>query len=229
MNAGSISRGALLKLALIRYTEALLLLMAMFFLPARTWAYWQAWLYLGVIFIPMAFVLFYLIKYDPELLIRRLKMREKESTQKRVVSVSIVYLLAVFLLPGFDRRFGWSDVPVWVVLAAAGLTLLGYGVIFLVFRENRYAARVVEVTEGQKVIDSGPYAIVRHPMYVGTVLMYVFSPLALGSWWATLLGLGIIPILVIRILNEEKVLAGELDGYEAYRQKVRFRLLPGVW
>jgi protein-S-isoprenylcysteine O-methyltransferase Ste14 len=224
-----LTRSALTRLVLTRYFEALVALALMFFLTAGTLAYWEGWLYLAILFIPMAFVMVYLLRNDPELLERRMRFREKEKTQKRVINFGVVWFLLAFLIPGLDFRFGWSDVPLWVVLGAAALTLLGYLMVFWVFRENRYASRVVEVAEGQQVIDSGPYAVVRHPMYIGSIVMYVFSPLALGSWWAVIPALPIIPILVVRLLNEEKVLVGELPGYEAYRQKVKYRLLPYIW
>ena len=150
-------------------------------------------------------------------------------TQKRVINLSLLWFLLAFIIPGLDFRFGWSSVPVIVVLVAALFVLLGYIMVFLVFRENTYASRVIEVAKGQKVIDTGPYAIVRHPMYIGAIVMYVLSPLALGSWWAVLFALPIIPLLVVRILNEEKVLSQDLPGYVAYCQKVRYRLLPGIW
>jgi len=144
------SRSALTRLVLIRYFEALVALALMFFLTAGTLAYWEGWLYLGILFIPMAFVMIYLIKYDPELLERRMRFREKEKTQKRVINFGVLWFLLAFLLPGLDFRFGWSNVPLWVVLGAAALTLLGYLMVFWVFRENRYASRVVEVAEGQQ-------------------------------------------------------------------------------
>ncbi len=146
-----------------------------------------------------------------------------------MIGFSWIYFLLAFVIPGFDYRFGWSDVPVAVVLASAVMVLLGYAMIIWVFRTNRYASRVVEVAEDQPVIDTGPYAIVRHPMYVGSVVLYTFSPLVLGSWWALLPALMIIPILVARIKNEEVVLLKGLKGYAEYRQKVRYRLVPGVW
>jgi protein-S-isoprenylcysteine O-methyltransferase Ste14 len=214
---------------LSRYLMAFFALAAMFFLSAGTLAYWEAWLYLAILFIPMAFVMVYLLKNDPQLLERRMHMREREKAQKRIISFSWLWFLLAFLLPGLDHRFGWSDVPVGVVLLAAGLVLLGYGLVFWVFRANSYASRVIEVAQGQQVIDSGPYAIIRHPMYIGSIVLYVFSPLTLGSWWAMIPALPIIPILVLRILNEEKLLVKDLPGYEAYRQKVKYRLLPGIW
>ena len=229
MTETHISKSKLTMLVLSRYLMAFVGLSAMFFLTAGTFAYWEAWLYLAILFIPMFFVGTWLLKNDPELLERRMRFREKETTQKRVINFSLLWFLLAFLLPGFDHRFGWSDVPVWVVLAAALLVLLGYFMVFWVFRENSYASRVIEVAQGQQVIDTGPYAFVRHPMYAGSIVLYLFSPLALGSWWAMIPALPIIPVLIVRLLNEEEILLRDLPGYAAYRQKVRFRLLPGVW
>jgi len=218
-----------MKMVYARLLVVIPVLLAMFFLPAGTFAYWEAWAYLAILFIPMFFVLTYLLKNEPELLERRMRMREKEAKQKLIIKLSYPYFLLAFLLPGFDKRFEWSNVPVVVVIAADILVLLGYGMIFLVFRENRYASRIIEVEQEQKVISSGPYAIVRHPMYLGVSIMYIFSPLALGSYWAMIPSLLIIPLLVVRIRNEESVLVRELKGYQEYLQKTKYRLFPGIW
>ena len=138
-------------------------------------------------------------------------------------------LLAAFLLPGFDRRLGWSSVPVAVVMLADLIVLTRYGLFVLVLKENRYASRVIEVAEKQSVITTGPYARIRHPMYLAVLSMYILSPLALGSYWAVLPALLLIFVLVARIRNEEKVLMQELEGYREYLQRVRFRLIPGIW
>jgi protein-S-isoprenylcysteine O-methyltransferase Ste14 len=204
-------------------------LAALFFLPAGTFAYWQAWVYLAIVLIPMAFVAAYLLRNSPDLLQRRLQARERERTQQGVISFGIVFLVGAFLVPGFDRRWGWSTMPWWVVVAADLLVLLGYAMIFRVFRENQYTSRTVQVEQGQQVISTGPYAAVRHPMYVGVLIFYLTSPIALGSWWAFLPAAVIFPILVIRILNEEQVLERDLPGYKEYKQKVRYRLVPGIW
>lgn len=201
----------------------------MFFLPAGTLRYWEAWVYMGILLIPMLFVMNYFLKHDPAFLERRMRMKEKQTQQKTIVKLSFLYFLLAFVLPGFDYRFGWSDVPVAVVILADLLVLLSYGVILRVFRENRYASRIIEVEKGQKVSSSGPYAIVRHPMYLGVVLMYLASPVALGSWWALLPALLIVPLLVARISNEEKVLARDLPGYTDFMQQTRYRLIPGIW
>lgn len=229
MQSTQMAHGELLKTVLIRYVVAIPLVGAIIFLPAGTLAYWEGWVYMAILFIPMAYALVYLVRNDPDLLERRMHMRERETAQKGIVAISYVYFLVVFMLPGLDHRFGWSNVPAAVVLLANLLVLLGYGFVLLVFRENRFASRVVEVAQGQQVISSGPYAWVRHPMYSGVLLMYIFSPLALGSYWAMLPALLIIPLLMARLLNEEVVLARDLPGYTAYMQQVRYRLLPGIW
>lgn len=204
-------------------------LAALFFLPAGTLAYWQAWVYLAIVLIPMAFVAVYMLRNSPDLLQRRLQARERERTQQGVITFGIFFLLGAFLIPGFDRRWGWSIMPWWVTVAADLLVLLGYATIFRVFRENQYTSRTVQVEQGQQVVSTGPYAVVRHPMYVGVLVFYLASPIALGSWWAFLPAAVIVPILVVRILNEEQVLERDLPGYREYEQKTRYRLLPGIW
>jgi len=202
---------------------------AMFFGAAGTFDYWQAWIYMAMVLIPMAFVGGYMLRHSPELLQRRLQARERERTQQGVISFGIVFLLGAFLVPGFDRRWGWSSMPWWVTVAADLLVLLGYAMIFRVYRENQYTSRTVQVEQGQQVISTGPYATVRHPMYVGVLVFYLASPIALGSWWAFLPAAVIAPILVVRIFNEERVLERDLPGYKEYKQKVHYRLLPGIW
>lgn len=216
-------------LTYLRFFAGIPLLGLFFFLPAGTLNYWEAWLYLVVLFTPIFFVMQYLLQHDPALLERRMRMREQAGEQSLIVKLSFVYFIVTFLLPGFDKRFGWSDTPVWLVLVADLIVLAGYFVVFLVFRENSYASRTVEVDEDQEVIDTGPYSVVRHPMYAGLTVLYIVSPLALGSYWALIPALLILPILVARILSEEKILARELPGYMEYQKKVKFRLLPGVW
>lgn len=225
----SLSPSDLRRMVYTRLAAAFVLLPLLFFVPAGTLRYWEAWVYLAILLIPVFFVMRYLLKHDPAFLERRMRMREREKPQRLVIALSFLWFFLVFILPGLDQRFGWSNVPVAAVLVADLLVLLGYGVILRVFRENRYASRIVEVTEGQPVIQTGPYAITRHPMYLGAATMYLATPVALGSWWALLPALLIVPLLVLRILNEEKVLAEQLPGYRAYMQKIRFRLIPGVW
>jgi protein-S-isoprenylcysteine O-methyltransferase Ste14 len=224
-----LSKGRLIIMVCVRFIPGFFVLGGMFFLPAGTFAYWEAWTYIAVLFIPMFFVFIYLVKKEPELLARRMKMKEKEAEQKLIIKLSYIPFLVAFLLPGLDKRFGWSNVPVVVVLIADILVLISYGIFFLVIKENPYASRIVEVEPEQTVITSGPYAKVRHPMYSVVLTMYLFSPLALGSYWAIIPIIFIIPLIVARILNEEKVLLRDLDGYEEYMQKTRYRLIPGIW
>jgi len=199
------------------------------FLPAGTFAYVEAWIYLAVLFIPMFFVMIYYIKKAPEFLVRRMRLKEKEVEQKVIVKLALIPFLAAFILPGIDKRAGWSNVPFFIIIAADILVFVGYIFILYVFRENQFASRIIEVEKGQKVIQSGPYRFVRHPMYLGTTLMYALSPLALGSYWAMIPGLFIIPVIIARIINEEKVLTRELEGYAEYKLKTRYRLIPGIW
>jgi protein-S-isoprenylcysteine O-methyltransferase Ste14 len=221
--------GRLKKRVAVRFVSAFLVLGLVFFWPAGTFRYWQAWTYMALLSILMLGAFAYLIRKDPELLERRMRAREKESRQVVITSLSTPVFFAIFLLPGFDRRYGWSSVPVLVVIAADILALAGYGLFVRVLRENSYASRIVEVEENQKVVTTGPYALVRHPMYIGIMVMFVFTPLALGSYWAVLPALMVALVLVARIVNEEKVLLARLPGYREYTQRVRYRLIPGIW
>ena len=222
-------RTQLIRVVVSRYLMAVVVLAALFFLPAGTLNYWQAWVYMGILFVMMFFVMLYMLNKTPELLERRMHTKERVKEQSLIIKLSLIPFLLAYILPGFDRRFGWSHPPVWLVLLALALVMAGYLFVLWVFRVNAYASRVIEVAEDQKVIDTGPYAVVRHPMYAGVLPLYVLSPLALGSYVALIPALFIIPVLVARILNEEKVLATELPGYHAYLQKVRYRLVPGLW
>jgi protein-S-isoprenylcysteine O-methyltransferase Ste14 len=163
------------------------------------------------------------------MLARRLKTSEPTKSQRLFILFFVILFVAEFLLPGFDKRWGWSNVPVVLVLAADLFAIAAYILYFLVIRENSYASRVIEVTEGQKVISSGPYAVVRHPMYTSMMLMFLAIPLALGSFWALIPAVLCIPIYAFRILDEEKLLIRELAGYVEYTQKVKYRLIPGIW
>jgi protein-S-isoprenylcysteine O-methyltransferase Ste14 len=223
------SRTQLLKVVASRVLGFVVMMMLFLFLPAGTWNYWQAWAYMGLLLIPMFFVMVYLIRNDPELLERRMRLREQRSEQKRIVKISLIFFLLAYILPGFDIRFGWSNVPVWVSIVADVLILLGYWIVVRVFQVNSYASRVIEINSGQKVIDTDVYAIVRHPMYFGAILMYVLSPLALGSYWAMIPGAMIVPTLVVRILDEETALEKDLPGYIEYKLKTKYRLIPFVW
>jgi len=200
-----------------------------FFVPAGTLDYWEAWVFIAVLLVPFLFVLTYLLRKDPELMARRIRLNEKESAQRRIIRASSLIFFTGFLIPGLDHRYGWSDIPVGAVFAANVLVILGYSLVFLVFKENPFASRVVEVEQDQRVISTGPYALVRHPMYLGTSIMWLATPIALGSYWALPVFLILPLVLVYRIMNEEEVLLRELPGYREYTQKVRYRLIPGIW
>ncbi len=173
-------------------------------------------------------VIYFYIK-DPALIERRLKTGEKEETQKLVMVFLGLAVVASYMIPGFDRRFGWSEIPVWLVLLADVFVVVGHVMMLYIMKVNSFVARTVEVEQNQQVIDSGPYALVRHPMHTAAMLMYLSTPIALGSWWA-FLAVAIVPFcLVARILNEEQVLKQELDGYTEYAQRTRWRLIPGIW
>jgi len=215
--------------AILRLVIGIPMIGAMFFLPAGTINYWQAWAWLATLFIPMGISLVYLYKIDPRLLERRVRTDETRPEQRRIIAASAIYLLIVFLLPGFDVRYGWSNVPAWLCLAADGIVLASYILYVLVLRTNTYASRIVEVEQGQQVITSGVYAIVRHPMYLAMILMMTASPLALGSYWAMLPSILFILLLAARAKNEEELLQKELKGYSEYMQQTRYRLFPGVW
>jgi len=208
---------------------AFLFLCAVFFLPAWSFKYWQGWVYIAELFIPMFFFLVYLLKHDTELLMRRTKMKEKEISQKRIMGFSYLAFLAAYVIPGFDVRYGWSNMPLWVIIVGEMLVLTGYLMTVSVLKHNSYASRIIEVQKGQKVISTGPYAIVRHPMYSSVLVMYTASPLALGSYWALIPAFFIIVVIVARIFNEERVLKKDLEGYVEYTHKVRYRLIPGIW
>lgn len=216
-------------MAATRFGAGLFVLLVVLFLPAGTLAYWEAWLYVAVFFVPVTLVLIHLLRHDPALLERRLKARERQAEQGLVIKLGTVCYLLTYLLPGLDHRYGWADVPVAAVIAADAVFLLSYGLFFLVLRENSYASRVVEVEEGQKVISTGPYSVVRHPMYVAVLGMLLSTPVALGSWWALIPALPMVPLLVARIRGEERVLVTELDGYDEYMLRVTRRLIPGIW
>ena len=219
----------LVKTVVIRLLLAFGLLAAAFFLPAGTLAYWEAWVYMGTLFVPLLFGAAYLFKNAPDLLERRMRTGEKEPEQKLILRLSVPIFSLVFLLPGFDRRYGWSAMPPAIAIAADVMVLLGLALFALVLKENRYASRVIEIEKEQKVITTGPYALIRHPMYLAALLIYVFSPLALGSYWAAIPAVLLIFILAARIRNEESVLLRELKGYREYTDQTKYRLLPGVW
>jgi len=207
-------------------------LSAALFLPAWSLRYWQAWIFLFAFFGPTLGITFYLMKHDPALFERRVQAgpgAEKERAQKIIHALVVVVFLAVILFPGVDHRFGWSRVPAYVSIAGDFLVVLGFVFIFLVFRENTFASGTVEISAEQKVISSGPYAMVRHPMYAAAIVMLLGVPPALGSWWGLLALVPFTLMILWRLLDEERFLARNLPGYSEYRNKVKYRLVPLVW
>lgn len=217
------------KKVLMLFPLAILVTVLMLFLPAGSFNFWQAWILIIVLFTPVIFVVFYFLKHDPSLLERRLRFKEKVDKQKSIVILAQLIFLIGFLIPGLDFRYKWSSIPVWLSLVSDLVIFLSYLLIFMVFKENSYTSRIIEVDKNQKVISSGPYALVRHPMYVGLILMLIFLPFALGSYWALIFFIPVIILIVFRILNEEKVLLKDLEGYREYCQKVKTRLIPRIW
>ncbi len=214
----------------IRFGLAAVVIPIIFYALSGTIYYWQGWLYWAVLMLPMLAVVSYFLKSDPEFLERRMKFKEKEQEQRIIIILGNAVLVAGFLAIAADLRLHGSDqVPIFAILLADAGVFLGYCFIFSVFKENSYASRTIEVVKGQKVISTGPYSVIRHPMYLGFLIIIVLTPIALGSWWATPVFLLYIPILAWRLLNEEKVLLKDLPGYRKYYQKTRYRLLPFVW
>ena len=189
----------------------------------------RGWLFAGLLFLPMLILGAVLFIKSPELLKKRLDAKEKESTQKGAVALSGLLFLCGFLVAGLDHRFGWSHVPTWLVIAASAVLLVSYALYAEVMRENAYLSRTVKVQEGQKVIDTGMYRVVRHPMYAVTIWLFLAIPLVLGSWFSLICFAHYPIVIVIRILNEEKVLEQGLEGYSDYKKRVKYRLIPFVW
>lgn len=213
----------------IRFTLLLLCIGLLILLPAGTFNYWQVYLYLVVIVIPMTLVLLYFYRNNPKFLERRIRTKEREKQQKIIQLIFSLFFFSGYVISGFDRRFGWSAVPTHTVIVADIFVLLGYSIVFFVFKQNSYASRIVEVEKNQKVISTGLYSYVRHPMYTGIIIMFIPTPIALGSYWG-LISMATIPVaLILRLLNEEKVLCKELPGYKDYCQKTKYRLIPFLW
>lgn len=219
----------LLLSALTKFLLGLVLVGAILFLPAGSFAFVGGWLFIALLFIPMIFLGVFLFIKSPELLEKRLSAKEKENTQKGVVALSGLLFLAGFIVAGLDYRFAWSHVPTWLVIVASVILLASYALYAEVMRENAYLSRTIEVQEGQKVVSTGLYGIVRHPMYAVTIWLFLSIPLVLGSFFSLLCFLPYPIIMAVRILNEEKVLTEGLDGYADYKKKVKYRLLPFIW
>ncbi len=219
----------LLTSAITKFLAGIILVGLLVFLPAGTINYPGGWLFCGLLFIPMLVLGIALYLKAPELLKKRLDSKEKEKTQKGVVAFSGLAFLLSFVLSGLDFRFGWSEVPTWLTIVASAVFLISYGIYAEVMRENAYLSRNIKVQEGQKLIDTGLYGIVRHPMYTATVFMFTAIPLVLGSWYGLAVMLTYPVLIAVRLLNEEKVLSEGLEGYIDYKKKVKYRLLPFIW
>ena len=215
--------------AIVKFLIGLLLVGLLLFLPAGTFAYPQAWLLIGILFLPMFVAGLVMMRRNPELLRKRLNAKEDQAEQKTVIFLSGLMFLAAFLLAGLNFRFGWLVLPVWVSWAAAVLFLLAYALYAEVLRENAYLSRTIEVQENQKVIDTGLYGIVRHPMYMSTLILFLAMPLVLGSLISFIVMLAYLPIIAKRIRNEEQVLEEGLDGYREYKTRVRWKVIPFIW
>jgi protein-S-isoprenylcysteine O-methyltransferase Ste14 len=224
-----IPRHELRRKALTRILMGCTVLAATLFLSAGTLVYWEAWVYLGLLCLGSTGLAVYLLGHAPDLLERRLRTLERAGPQRPITALFGVVFLAILVLPGLDERYGWSSVQPLAVVAADAIAVLGYAMFGRVLSENRYASRTIEVDQGQRVVATGLYAIVRHPMYVAILVLYGATPIALGSYWA-LIPVAAIPfLLVARINNEEAVLIRELPGYREYMGRTKFRLVPGVW
>ena len=215
--------------ALAKLFLGVIVLGILIFLPAGSFHYWQGWLLMGILFVPMFAAGFVMMGKNPELLRKRLNAKEKEAEQRTVVKLSGLLFLIAFVVAGLNWRFGWWILPNWAVWAAAGLFLGAYLLYAEVLRENTYLSRTIEVQENQKVIDTGLYGIVRHPMYMATTILFLAMPLVLASLISFIVMSGYIPVIAKRIKNEEKVLEEGLDGYAEYKEKVKYRILPLVW
>lgn len=214
---------------LAKFSLGLLMVGLLIFLPAGSLRYAYGWLFMGLLFVPMLIAGFVMLAKSPELLKRRLDAKEKQAAQKGVLAFSGLMFITGFVVAGLDHRFGWSRMPLWVVIAASAVFLLAYGLYAEVLRENAYLSRTVKVEAGQTVVDTGLYGLVRHPMYMATLLLFLAMPLVLGSWYA-LIAFAFYPaIIIVRLRDEEALLTRELAGYADYKQKVKYRIIPFIW
>src|SRR5271169_6522387 len=218
--------------ALAAHLLLIVVTMALLFIPAGTLHYWQAWAFLIFYFVPSLAITVYLMVKDPKLLARRMRggpTAEKATAQKIIMSITSVGFIGLIVVPALDHRFAWSHMLPQAALLGDGLIAIGWIAVFFVFRENSFTSSTIEVASDQKVVSSGPYAWVRHPMYAGALVMLLGIPIALGSWWGVLVLVAMLPALIWRVLDEEKFLEENLPGYVEYRQNVRYRLIPGLW
>jgi protein-S-isoprenylcysteine O-methyltransferase Ste14 len=202
------------------------------FVPAGTFAYWPAWIYLGIFFSASALITVYLLRQDPALLERRMRggpIAEKRPVERVIMAFTSLGFIALLVVPALDHRFDWSDVPVWLIAVGDVFVVVGFYFIGLVYNENTFTSATIEVAPGQTVISTGPYAVVRHPMYASALLYLLGTPAALGSYWGFAALAGMLPFLLWRLFDEERFLAQNLPGYTEYQNKIRYRLVPGIW
>ena len=225
----SMSSRELLGAVSVRLTLGAIVIGALLFCPAGSLHYWNGWLFMAALFVPMTIALVYLCRNDRSLLEKRLKLHEKQKEQKIYLKLSLIWFVVSFLMPGFDYRFGWSDVPVWLTVASVTVMIFGYVLFIIVMVQNTFASRVIEIQQNQRVIDTGMYSVVRHPMYMAAIIMYLACPLVLGSYYALIPTMLLPALIIYRIRNEEAVLRAGLDGYPEYAERVRYRLIPYLW
>lgn len=223
------TKGKLLLNAVIKGIMGCVIVALLIFMPAGTFDFNNGWLLMGILFIPMFIMGIVMWLWCPDLLRRRLDSKEKRHTQQGVVKFSGLIFIAGFVVAGLDYRWGWSAMPHWLPLVSAALFLIGYALYGEVMRENMWLSRTIHIEDDQKVVTTGLYSIVRHPMYAATLLMFLPIPIILGSWWAIPIFSLYIPIIVCRILDEESLLLNDLSGYTEYCNKLRWRLIPFVW
>ena len=223
------NKDSLLIQALGKFFLGVILLGVLLFVPAWSLRYWQGWLLMGILFVPMFVAGLFMLWKNPDLLRKRLNAKEKEAEQKAVVALSGMLFIAAFVVAGLNWRFRLWVLPDWAVWVAAGLFLASYLLYAEVLRENTYLSRTIEVQENQKVIDTGLYGVVRHPMYMATTILFLTMPLVLASPISFLIMLGYLPVIARRIKNEEEVLEQGLEGYQEYKKKVKYRMIPPIW
>lgn len=212
--------------------RSLIAFAVLFFIPAWSLRFWQGWAYIAIMAAGSAAIILYLARHDQALLARRLKagpVAENEKSQRLIQTVTAVIGVILFLVPGFDHRWQWSRMPTGLTVIGFAAVALGFGIVFLAFRENSFGSGIIEVAKDQKVVASGPYAVVRHPMYVGAIVLFIGTPFALGSYWALIPAVALSIMIAIRLADEERFLAANLPGYNDYRRQVRYRLAPGLW
>ena len=215
--------------ALAKFTCGLVMVALLIFLPAGTVNFSKGWLLMGLLFGPMLIAGFVMLFKSPEFLAKRLDVKEKQSTQKGVIAVSGLMFIAGFVVAGLDYRFGWSQMPAPVTVIASVLFLIAYALYAEVMRENAYLSRTIKVEEGQTVVDTGLYGIVRHPMYMASILLFLMMPIVLGSWYALIVFAVYPAVIVVRLKDEEELLTRELSGYAEYKKRVKYRIIPFIW